>query len=183
MAVRQRTRLIINVLSSYLQFFVYGLVNIVLVGYLAAKLGKDGFGIICLAMSMISIPELIGSSVCQAISKYMSAAVAKKESNEMNALYINGLVWLIIYAVLGTMICLYISFNAETLFNIPQKYVESSRLCFGLIALRILLMFPLNIYQSVLYSYQRYDLKNLFHCLMIIVRLLFIVLWFEFVSR
>ena len=180
--MRQRTRLIINVLSNYGAFAVYGAVNFFLAGYFARVFGKDLFGIAMLVMSFTIITEFLGRGICQALTKHIAADTGKRDIARFHGLVNTSLVWLLACSVVGAAVCVALSAHIHKISNMPSELVGQARIAMLLMALKVLVCFPLNTFQSILWSYQRYDLTNIARTIAIVLRAVLVVVWFEFVS-
>lgn len=180
--MRQRTRLIINVLSNYGAFAVYGAVNFFLAGYLARVFGKDLFGIAMLVMSFTIITEFLGRGICQALTKHIAADTENKDIARFHGLVNTSFIWLLACSVIGAAICVVLSAFIHKISNMPSELVGQARVAMLFIGLKILVCFPLNTFQSILWSYQRYDLTNLARTIATVLRAALVVVLFEFVS-
>lgn len=180
--MRQQTRLVINILSNYGTFFVYGAINLFLSGFVARALGKDLFGVATLVLSFTMMTELLGGGTCITIAKQM-AGYTKKTTNAYLYGFVNtGFVWLLICSVFGAATCVFLSFFINKISNIPAIFASDARNAMLLMALKVFICFPFNVFQSVLWSYQRYDLTNLARTTAILLRAAVVVLWFELIS-
>lgn len=180
--MRQRTRLIINVLSNYGAFAIYGVANFFLIGYVARVLGKDLFGVAMLVISLTLITELLSLGMCLAVTKHIAADIGKKDFTRFHNFVNTSLLWLSVCAVIGGVICVILSFFIDRISNMPEELISQARLAMILMGLRVLVCFPFNTFQSILWAYQRYDLTNLARSVGIILRVVVVVVWFKFVS-
>lgn len=180
--MRQRTRLIINVLSNYGAFAVYGAVNLFLAGYLARVFGKDLFGVAMLVQSFTMITEILGWGVCLALTKHIAADTGKKDLARFHGLVNTSLVWLLGCSVIGAVVCVILSAFINKISNMPPELVGQARFAMLQMGLRVMVCFPFNTFQSILWAYQRYDLTNLARTIGILLRAALVVVWFKFVS-
>ncbi len=180
--MRQRKRLIINVLSNYTAFGVYGVVNIFLVGYVIRIIGKDAFGIVALVMSLIAVTELLGRGVGKALTKYVAGEASKGELERVRCFVNTTLVWLFGCGVIGAVICIILAGYIDRIAQIPEELVPDARGAMWLMGLRVFLCFPFNTFQSLLWGYQRYDLTNLARIVTVLLRAALVIAWFELVS-
>ncbi len=182
MVKQQRHRLIVNVLSNYGTLVLYSVAHFILVGYIVRKLGSEAFGLVMLLISLTSMTELLGRGVSYALTKHLSEAITKKESHLSNEYINTSLAWFLFCALLGGSICVVLANYIGRFFEIPEELISDTRLALWLIGLRVVLCFPLNTFQGVLFAYQRYDLANLSKSVSIIFRFVGVILFFEFVS-
>jgi Na+-driven multidrug efflux pump len=99
--MRQSHRLILNVLSNYATFVVYGAANFIWVGYVVRKLGKDAFGLVSLILSITITTEILGRGICQALIKHVSAAIGKGQEEPINEYFSTSIAWFTICGVVG----------------------------------------------------------------------------------
>jgi len=180
--MRQRTRLIGNVLTNYGALGVYGVANAFLVGYVIRMIGKDAFGLVALVMSLTIVTELLGRGIGQALTKHMAADASKGDVERLDRFVNTSLAWLTGCGVLGAVICLVLSGLIDRIARIPDELVPEARVAMWLMGLRVLVCFPFNTFQSVLWAYQRYDLTNLARVVGIMLRVVLVVAYFELVS-
>ena len=178
----QRRRIVINVVSNYITFVIFGISNFILLGYLVRKLGSDAFGVICLVVSLAAVTELIGTGICQASTKYISASISKKEDLVANELVSSSLLWFSICGLLGACFCGILSFYIDRMFDIPDRLVADSKLAMQLMAVRVLVCFPFNSFQGILLARQRYDLTNLAKSVTVVLRLIIVIVYFNLFS-
>ncbi|HML73248.1 MAG TPA: MATE family efflux transporter [Anaerohalosphaeraceae bacterium] len=180
--MRQQTRLIINVLSNYGSFLIYGIVNFFLVGYLARVLGKDVFGLAMLVLSFTMITELLGIGVSLALTKYLAANLVQKNTEKFHRLVNTSLIWFFICSIVGAIICVFLSLIINRISNIPPELHGYARNAMLLMAIKVFVCFPFNTFQGILWAYQRYDLTNLAKSVGIILRALLLLFWFKTIS-
>jgi len=180
--MRQRTRLIINVLSNYGAYAVYGVANFFLVGYVARMFGKDLFGVAMLVLSLTQIAELIDWGVCLSLTKHISADVERKDNERFYGLVNTSIAWLIACGTIGAVICVILSVFIERISNMPAELIPTAKTALLLMGLRVLLCFPFNTFQGILWANQRYDLTNTARSIGIALRVIIVVIWFKFIS-
>ncbi len=182
MAEQQHRRLVVNVLSNYGTLGLYNATHFVLVGYIMRRLGKDALGVITLALSLTVIMELLGRAVSYSLTKHVSAEMVRKEDNQANAFINASLAWFLLCAGAGGLACGFVAMHIERLCNIPPALVRDARWAMWLIALRVLVCFPFNTFQGILFAYQRYDLANLAKSATVILHFVAVIAYFEWVS-
>jgi O-antigen/teichoic acid export membrane protein len=178
--MRQRYQIIINAISNYATLVIYGIANFILVGYVVRKLGKDGFGLVSLVLSLTITTEILGRGICQALIKNVAAAVSKGEDEKVNEYLSTTVAWFTICAILGAIICGVAAVYIDRLFKIPAELIPTARLAVWIMAFRVLILFPFEAYQGILFAHQHYDLANLSKCVTIILRVLGVILYFKF---
>ncbi|MCK5610989.1 hypothetical protein KAR91_54455 [Candidatus Pacearchaeota archaeon] len=146
------------------------------------KLGKDSFGIVALAMSFNILTELLGRGVCLALTKYVVSETSKNHFDKANRLVNTSLIWLGACGFIGGVAYFVLAFYVDTVFNVPPALVLSARWVMVLMGFRVLLCFPFNTFQSVLFSHQRYDIANMAKSIAIVLRISLTILYFELFS-
>lgn len=180
--MQQRHRLIINVLSNYGTLMLYTITQFILIGYAVRKLGSDAFGLLTLVMSITIIAELLGRGVSQALTKHLSAAIGKEQNIRANEFINTSIAWFLFYALLGGTICGALANHIDRFFDIPSHLISEARWAMWFMAIRVVVCFPFNTFQGILFAYQRHDLANLSKSITVIFRFLTIIAFFEFVS-
>lgn len=179
--MKQRHQIIINVVSNYTTFLIYGIANFILVGYAVRKLGKDAFGLVSLALSLTGMSEILGRGICQALIKNVAAAISRSENEKINEYLSTSVMWYSMCAIFGASICGIVAINVNHIFKIPPELITTAKIAMWMMAVRILVLFPLEAFQGILFAHQHYDLANLSKSIMVILRVLATILYFEFV--
>ena len=180
--MRQRRQLIVNVLSNYGAFILYGIAGFVLTAYVVRHIGADAWGVVGLAMSLTSVTEILGRGMGQSLTKYLVEHFHKRDFELANKFINSHLLWLVGCAVLGAGVCGVLGTYVDRLAKMPDWLVPQARWAIWLMGLRVLICFPFDTFQSILRAYQRYDLINLVKSATIILRVVAVVLCFEFIS-
>ncbi|AQT70338.1 putative membrane protein EpsK [Anaerohalosphaera lusitana] len=178
--MNQRNRLVINVITNYATFLLYGVANVFLVGYVVRQIGKEAFGLVSLVLSLTVFVDLFGRGICQALTKYVAAETGKENSRSITDYVTSSTVWFIFAGILGGSIVYVLSFFAGDWFEIPGDQLHTAKIALQLMALKVIVCFPFSSFQGVLWGYQRYDLTNLARSVAVLFRVLGTVICFEF---
>lgn len=180
--MNQRDRLAINVITNYATFMLYGVANFILVGYVVRRLGSDAFGLVSLILSLAVVTDLLGTGICQALTKHLAASVDKSDHKNDNAMVNTSLLWFTICGLIGGGIVALLGVHIERLFQIPPELVKISQVAMLLMAIKIFICFPFSTFQGILWAHQRYDLTNLSRLVAILLRVIGIIAYFELVK-
>ncbi len=179
--MNQRNRLIVNVMSNYAAFVVYGAVNFFLVWYSVKKIGAESFGLLSLILSLATVSDILVAGVCQALTKHLAADLSQNNTQRINELVNTSLMWFSVCGLLAFGALLTLAFTLERLFEVPAELLATGRWAMVLMALKTLIMFPFTTYQGTLWALQRYDLTNAARIVSNLFRVLAVVVYFEFV--
>ena len=174
-------QLSINIISNYISFLIYGICNVIIVGYLVRKLGKEAFGIVSLIISLTTIVEVLGDGVCQALIKYLSEIDYEKLKDDKAFQLVNTAFWWFVGAgIIGFIFCFFVSQKISYYIDIPENIINDTEKSIMLLGVRVLLLFPFNIYKGIVLGNRRYELINLSRIIMIAIRLIIIIAFCQF---
>lgn len=156
-----KKQILSNLASNYALSFVGMALGFVLVPFLINRLGKETYGVIVLAESVIVFFEILTVSVRQAMSRHAAFAYAKGRMDEFVEYLSTSLRILLVAATIVLVFGTLLSVFFPVLFKVPLGRGEQSQWNFFLITCAFALS-ALNIpYWSALYAKERFDLINI----------------------
>ncbi|HTL69727.1 MAG TPA: oligosaccharide flippase family protein [Candidatus Eisenbacteria bacterium] len=159
-----------NILSNYGVNLAAMALGFLVVPFLIGKLGKEAFGLIVLAESMIGFFEIGTISVRVALSRHAAFALAQGDSKGFVEYLSTGRCLLFGSAAFVLTAGLAMSLNFPRIFNVPAVFASDSRALFSLIVLAFSMTVPNIVFWSALYAKERFDLLNLSMSLGLILR-------------
>ncbi len=178
-----KKQILSNLTSNYLLNFVGMALGFFLVPFLIGKLGSDIYGIIVLTESTIAFFEILTISLRQALSRHATFAYSQKRMDEFTEYLSTSLRMLYFSTIFILLAGFAISYFFPVLFRVPRGYGLQSQWHFFMISTSFAVS-ALNIpYWSALYAKQRYDLINFSSSFGLILRALFIYLFYSFAPK
>jgi len=156
-----RKQISINLLANYFATGINMLLGLLIIPFLIRKLGKDAFGLILLAESIIVFLEIATIGVRLSLSRHATFSLAQGRNEEFIEFLSTSRYVLLVLASLILTAGLLVSFNFSNIFYVPDIYTTQSKILFFLITVSYVIT-TLNItFWSVLYVKQRMDLINI----------------------
>lgn len=172
-------RLFINLASNVLNFGLSVLVGIWLTPYLIRHLGVGAYGLIPLAITMSSYLSLFTVALNSTTGRFMTIALERNDHDEANRIFNTSLWSCIVVAVLLLGPCLWISFHAGRLLEVPQgSDVDAIRLLASMLGV-FLMTTILSTFTTSSFCRNRFDLANAVNIVTTLSRLALIVLFFS----
>jgi len=171
----------VNAASGFLAQLSFVAVGFVMMPYAIRQLGKQGYGIYQLAQSALVFFTFLQAGMGPTLLRFCSQAITLKDTNQIRkisstAQLIMGTLGVFGMAVIVALIPLFIRF-----YDIPtQLYWETAGLLICL-AFSLLLNMMFIVPQGIVFASNRYDLANGIEILSNILRLLLIIVAFEFI--
>lgn len=176
--MRQSERLIINVLSNYGQMAIEIVASLVVLPVLVRQLGRDGYGLVAMILTMLGIFEVISVSLSRTLQRYIPKALAEKNDDYLNRVFNTTLAGFIILGILGSGA---VWFLREWLLwdpNVSSALLADSHRATWLLLAWLAIGFPLHTYSRALEAIQRYDLVAVYATAASIVRSIGLLVFF-----
>jgi O-antigen/teichoic acid export membrane protein len=165
-----RRRLASNVLWNWAGLGVTIATGFVLAPFLVHCLGDTTYGLWVLIASLAGYFNLLDLGVRGSVGRYIAFFRARDEQEEVNRTLSTAIVLLLVVAVLALVATLAVLLVFFHLFDVPPEEVPSVRLAILITGLNLALMFPVAVFDAVLWGYERFDLINIVDIPMAILR-------------
>ncbi len=169
-----------NLFSNYASRGVGLLLSVFLVPFLIYKLGKDAFGLIVMAESLIHLVEMTCASMRTAIARHATFSLSKGNKEAFLEYISTGRYLSFGLSMAVLFLGLLISFNLTRVLHIPEVYAVGTQHLFSLIVITLSISIPNNVFWATLYANQRFDLINFSSSTTAILRAIFIFITFSF---
>ncbi len=162
--MRTSSRIFINAASSWIAKLSSSILGVILVPFLLGQFGREGYGLVGLATSVVVFAGLADFGLRDALSRELAEQVARRRSARFNALLSTAMA--LYLAIGGTLMLIIIAIapQAARWVNVPPHLWDQ-----GVFLIRwyaggeILLTFIRPIFGSILSSHNRHDLANRIH--------------------
>jgi len=157
--MRQSHLIIYNGAVTYGLTFAQGVAGFFLVPYIVTRLGKESYGIVLLAMSVMPMVDMFGSALSKAVTKYVATEKARDEMKQLNTTYSSSLLWFLLVGVLGATAVALAGLQFSRLFpDTSAELARDGQLAMYIMAGTIVLCLAGNAWKGVLAGVQRYDI-------------------------
>lgn len=171
-----------NSISNLLVFALNTLVNIWMIPYLINKLGVSVYGTFPLAVSLLGFLNLATYSLNNSASRYLTLSIHQNSFDESNVIFNTSLFGNTVITIILIPIVCTVIFYINKILTVPLGYESDVFYLYLTMFISFVITNLSNGFTSALYSINRIDLKNISEILNNLVRALFIVILFNFVS-
>ncbi len=154
--------------------------GIVVIPILTGKLGKDLFGVVILAESVIVFFQLFIYNIRTALARFATISLSKGNHDELVGYLSTGKCILYVCMLPCLFLGSILSFYFPVLLHVPDGFQQDSQLLFLLITLAFTLSIPNALCWAILYAQQRLDLINIAISFSLIIRAALILVFFQF---
>ncbi len=154
-------RIISNVFTGWVAVVLRAVVALIMVPFLLAQLGRDGYGIIALFGVLMSLTQLADLGLRQALSRELAEMVARDDEQGFSELASTAF---FLYLLIGSMVSVLCFISAEplVLFMKVPHYLQAETILlfrfYGCTAAILGFMVP--VFSSILTGCHRYDTYN-----------------------
>jgi len=169
------SRITLNAVTSWLSTIVNAALGLILVPFLLAQLGKEGYGLAALAGVIVSLTMMVDLGLRNAMGRQLAAERARKNVEGYNELASTAMFLYLGLGVLSASACLALAPLIARAFRVsPALMGEGVFIVRWYATGAILLTFATVVYTSSMASAHRYDLINSISTGMGIVRACFL---------
>lgn len=150
-----------NLMTNYFATGINMLLGLLIIPFLIKKLGKDAFGLVILAESIVAFLELATIGIRLSLSRHATFSFSQDKNEDFLEYLSTSRYILLGLAAVIAAIGLGVALNFPRLFHVPDLYVGESKKLFSLITLSCVVTTVNIVFWSVLYVKQRMDLVNI----------------------
>ncbi len=164
-------RIALNAVTTWLSTAVGAAVQLLIVPFLIARLGKEGYGLVALCGAIVGFAVMIDLGVRHSLSRHLAELIALKNDRRITELFSSALAC---YAAIGGLLMLGCVTFAETLvgyFQVPEALrADAVFLVRYYASATIILSFIAPCYEATLNGSNRFDLWNYVHIVEVLLR-------------
>ncbi len=146
-----------NIFSTWVGYGFSLLVGFLLAPFIVHHLGNTGYGIWILISSLTGYFGMLDLGLRQSVSRYVSHYMGLDDHMNVNRTLVNALAMLGTGGILAGSIALLIVFNFSV-FKIEPQFAASAKIALLVAALNVSLALPMSIFNTVLFSLERFDI-------------------------
>lgn len=181
--MRQSHRLAFNAVVTYGATLVQGVVGFLLVPYIVTRIGKEHYGIVLLAMSALSMIEIFGMALTQAVTKHVASEDARGTTKQINAILSSSMLWFFAVGTIGAVGAVVAGLQFSRLFpDVSPELAHVGRLSMFIMAGTIIACLMGDAWKGVLAGYQRYDVISATTSCRSLLRAITVVAYFTIVG-
>ncbi len=179
--VIKKKQFVFNAISGWMTQLVFALVGFVLMPYIIRNIGEQGYGIYQLARSALVFFMFLQLGMGPTLIRFFSKAIAKEDNTEIQRICSTAQFFLGGLGLTASFLCLLLTPSFISFYNIPPEFVQETTWLLVCMSLSLFLNMTFIVPQGMLFGTHRYDLVNLIEICENLLRLLFIVILFEFI--
>jgi O-antigen/teichoic acid export membrane protein len=167
--------LVRNVFSNWIGFAVASIVSFFLSPFVLRHLGKSGYGVWALALSMTGYLGLLDLGVRGAVTKYVAKFYVQGEHAKTSKVVSTALIIFLIAGAVAIIFSIGIAVLALKYFNIPVEFQFAARVAIVLTGVNIAVSLGSGVFGGIVVGLQRLDLLNAIEILNTLFRMIAIV--------
>lgn len=178
LSMGQANRLIVNTLSNYALTFVSMIAALVMTPIVVRHLGQAGYGVAAIVLAPFGVFETLAGSFGRALHRFIPMSLAEPDHRNLHRVFSTGVCG---YVLIGVMGALFVQAFSGVLLggdDVRPQLIKDGALAFHVLAVWLLLGFPLWAYRRGLESIQRFDLMNLAHGTITVLRMVVVMVVF-----
>jgi O-antigen/teichoic acid export membrane protein len=143
--------------SGYIAAIVYGFF---MTPFIVRSLGDTSYGLWNLIAACFGYMALLDFGIQTSVNRYVAKFRGLGDLEGINRIYSSALA---LYSCIGLMAVVFgivLTMNVDRIFNIPSNEVLVVKKVMFIMSFYAALEFPSNVYGSIIYAYQRFDLLN-----------------------
>jgi O-antigen/teichoic acid export membrane protein len=168
-------RVLRNVVTNYLRYFIGGLIGFLVTPVMVHLLGDGDYGLWVTVFSLTGYFGLVDQGIRPSLVRYVSAQRAAGDNEGLSRTLSSAIALYSVVGVLVVLATLVVSANFSLWFNITPDQVSAARTTVLLAGLSLALGFPFGVFGATLSGLQRYDIANWLGIVVGIVRALLFV--------
>ncbi len=149
-----------TVASNYVTVAVQGVVTIVMTPVLTSGLGKTGYGVWALALSLILYLELLEFGFAKTVIRAVAGAEAVGDRDAVRRSITTSIVVLAVPGLLALLAGLVVAVQFPSLFDLDPSLAGPARAICAMVAVALAVSIPSDAFGATLMAFQRFDLLN-----------------------
>lgn len=138
--------------------------------FLVRRLGDTNYGLWILIGSLTGYFGLLDLGVRGSVGRYVAFYRAKNDQGGVNSILSTALAILCGVAFLGLLLTIGVLLVFFHLFEVPAEQMASTRLALLIVGFNLAVMVPLDVFNSTLWAFQRFDILNAVDIVMVTIR-------------
>lgn len=178
LSMGQANRLIVNTLSNYALTFVSMIAALVMTPIVVRHLGQAGYGVAAIVLAPFGVFETLAGSFGRAMHRFIPVSLAEPDHRSLHRVFSTGVCG---YVLIGLMGALLVQLFSGVLLggdDIRPDLIKDGTLAIHVLAVWLVIGFPLWAYRKGLESIQRFDLMNLAHGIITVLRMVVVIVVF-----
>lgn len=178
LSMGQANRLIVNTLSNYALTFVSMIAALVMTPIVVRHLGQAGYGVAAIVLAPFGVFESLAGSFGRALHRYIPISLAEADHRNLHRVFSTGVCGYVLIGVIGAIL---VEVFAGVLLggdDVRPHLIKDGTLAIHILAVWLVVGFPLWAYRKGLESIQRFDLMNLAHGAITVLRMVVVIVVF-----
>lgn len=161
-----------NIIYNWIGLFVLIVYGFFITPIIVHSLGDVQYGLWNLVASCVGYMVLLDFGINSAINRYFAKSKGLDDKEGINSIYSNALVLYFFIGVLAFIVGSIITINIGRIFQIDPKDLALTQRVMIIMTLFTAFEFPCNVFGSLIYAHQRFDVLNLIQAATLIIQAL-----------
>jgi membrane protein EpsK len=179
----QNRQTIKNFIFNSLSLIVSIALGLFYTPYLVRSLGIIAYGIVPLALIINQYVNVITGSLTGSLTRFYSVAFQQKNFSDASKYLSSSFIAITLIVIALAPLFVLIILKIDTLFNIPAMHVREAQLLFSFTIMSFILSLYSSLFNITLYCLNRLDLMNVIKIVRILFKVMFTILFFEFLRK
>ena len=153
----QTRKILRNILSTWVGYGLSLLAGFLLAPFIVHHLGNTGYGIWTLITSLTGYFGMLDLGLRQSVGRFVSRYMGLGDHENVNRTLVNALAMLATAGILAGGITVTVALNFG-LFKIEPQFAAAAKLALLIAGFNIALALPMSIFNTVLFSLERFDI-------------------------
>lgn len=174
-----RGKFSVNILSNIIYYAFSILLNIWFTPYLIHHLGIAAFGIVPLALTVVSYLSILTLVLNAAVGRFITVSLEKNHVEEARQYFNTSLIASIVFVAVTTPVCIWLALHPQWFFSIPSGQEPQARLLFVCTVVMFMLTVISAPFDVATFCRNRFDIRNILAILASLLRVLLVVALFN----
>jgi len=174
-----RGKLSVNVISNVIYYVFAILINMWFTPYLIHHLGIAAYGIVPLALSVVSYLTILTLVLNAGVGRFITVNLEKRQIDEACCFFNTSLVASIYFIVITTPPCIWLSLHPQWFFSIPIGQESQAIILFICTVIMFMLTVISAPFEVATFCRNRFDIRNVLAILASLIRVVLVVVLFN----
>ncbi|OPY61755.1 MAG: putative membrane protein EpsK [Pelotomaculum sp. PtaU1.Bin065] len=169
-------KLVKNVISNWLAYFVNIVISFFMMPFIIKSLGDTRYGIWVLIGSLTGYLGLFDLGIATSIHKYVAEYYSKKDNKSLNSFISTSYVAYLLIGVVVFLVTIFLAINFNRFFLSASNLIPETRLVMVIVGFNIAIGFPLGVLGGIVRGLQRFDINSLVETVAFVVKSFLVII-------
>ncbi|HCB30647.1 MAG TPA: hypothetical protein DEP50_07980, partial [Acinetobacter lwoffii] len=174
-----RGKFSVNIISNIIYYAFSILLNIWFTPYLIKHLGIAAFGIVPLALTLVSYLSILTLVLNAAVGRFITVSLEKNEIEEASQYFNTSLITSIVFVAVTSPVCIWLALHPQWFFSIPVGQESQAQLLFICTVVMFMLTVISAPFDVATFCRNRFDIRNVMAIMASLLRVSLVVVLFN----